>query len=64
MTLDQYLRSGRKSAQDLSDATGLTVASISRIRNGLQKPSYDAIRALVEATGGDVRSDDLLGLAA
>jgi transcriptional regulator with XRE-family HTH domain len=64
MTLDQYIAAGNKTAEQIADATGLTPASISRIRRGLQKPSFDAIRAIVSATEGQVGYEDLLGEAA
>lgn len=64
MTLDQYIVAGSKTAEQIADATGLTPASISRIRRGLQKPSFDAIRAIVSATDGQVGYEDLLGEAA
>lgn len=60
MTLDEYLKSGRKTAEAVAELAGLTEASISRIRRGRQKPSFDAIRGIVEATDGKVQADDLL----
>lgn len=64
MTLDQYIKAGRKSAEQIAVDANLSAASVSRIRKGLQKPSYDAIKAIVAATGGEVRADTLLGIAA
>lgn len=63
MTLDEYLRSGARTVEDVAERAGLTPASISRIRRGQQKPSFDAIRGLVQATDRAVSSDDLLGLS-
>ena len=63
MTLDEHLRAGAQTVEEVSTRSGLTPASISRIRHGQQKPSFDAIRALVEATDHAVTSDDLLGIS-
>lgn len=60
MTLDTYFRKGIKSPAVLARDTGLSAVSISRILYGEQKPSHDAIRAIVEATGGKVTADDLI----
>lgn len=60
MTLDTYFKKGLKSPADLARDTGLSAVSISRILYGEQKPSYDAIAAIVGATGGKVTADDLV----
>ncbi|RXR28642.1 helix-turn-helix domain-containing protein [Sphingobium fluviale] len=60
MRLDTYIASGVMSAADLARKTGLSAASITRIIQGKQKPSFDAIRSIVEATEGNVSADDLV----
>lgn len=62
MTLDEYL--SRNAAQKLAEKTGLSVASLSRMRRGLQKPSMDTMQSLFDATDGLVTPNDFLGIAA
>ncbi|TCD00713.1 XRE family transcriptional regulator [Erythrobacteraceae bacterium CFH 75059] len=60
MTLDEYLsQPGRTAAQLAADAN-TSGATITRLLYGDAKPSADMIRAIVEATGGQVTADDLI----
>lgn len=59
MTLDKYLQGGN-TATALAEAAKTTVASITRILYGEQKPSAEMIRAIVGATNGAVTADDLV----
>jgi len=60
MTLDSYLKSGAMTPADLARRTNLSAASITRILFGEQNASHDAIKAIVEATGGLVTAHDLI----
>lgn len=60
MTLDDFLTTGDMSAADLARETGLSAASITRIRRGEQNISIDVAQLIVAATGGQVTADDLL----
>lgn len=60
MTLDTYLAIPGNTAAALAEKAGTTGASITRILHGEQNPSSDMIRAIVEATGGQVTADDLV----
>lgn len=60
MTLDSFFKSGAMSPADLARETGLSAVSISRILFGEQKPSHDAIKAIVAGTKGKVTADDLV----
>lgn len=62
MTLDEYLKDN--SPQKLAEDTGISEASLSRLRNDKQKPSLDTMQKLFEATGGKVTPNDWLGIAA
>lgn len=60
MTLDDFLKRGTMTAADLARESKLSAVSISRILFGEQKPSHDAIKAIVAATKGKVTADDLV----
>lgn len=60
MRLAQYL-----SREDLTQAAfakkiGRSIATVSRIANGLQKPDTDTVLAIEDATRGAVRFRDLM----
>lgn len=60
MTLDQYLALPGNTAAQLATAAGTSGATITRLLYGDAQPSAEMIRAIVEATGGQVTADDLL----
>lgn len=60
MTLDDYLSRDGHTASALAVKARSTTASITRILYGEQKPSFEMIRAIVEATNGSVTADDLV----
>ena len=60
MTLDEYLSLPDKTAVQLAADAKTTGATITRLLYGEAQPSADMIRAIVEATGGQVTADDLL----
>lgn len=61
MTLDQYLRSdGAPKAAEFGLLTGLSEASISRIRKGEQNITRDVMLAIIKASGGIVTAGDLV----
>jgi|GEM_PF-5808157 len=59
MTLTEYLASGPDSAALLANRCGVSVATISRIKDAKQVPSFQLAHLLVEHTGGKVGFDDL-----
>jgi transcriptional regulator with XRE-family HTH domain len=60
MTLDKYLSLPGKTAAQLAADANTTGATITRLLYGEAQPSADMIRAIVEATSGQVTADDLL----
>lgn len=60
MTLDDYLNAGEMTGADLARETGLSAASITRIRRGEQNISIDVAMQIVTATKGRVTAEDLL----
>ena len=64
MTLTQYMDKHKVTLAELSDRTGLSAASLSRISKGQQNISLDTARAIVAATGGKVTLNDLASLRA
>jgi DNA-binding transcriptional regulator YdaS (Cro superfamily) len=60
MTLDDWIRESGTRPTDLAGKVGLTEASISRIRRGLQTPSLEQAVKIETATGGRVTCAELL----
>jgi len=58
VTLHEYLSQQRGLCRALAKKTGLAQSSISRLSNGLQKPSWEAMAAIDKATGGAVAPAD------
>lgn len=56
-----WLNAGYKTLGELHKATGVTVATLSRIRSNIQKPSPDTLKKLAPALGMDHM--DLLKIA-
>jgi DNA-binding transcriptional regulator YdaS (Cro superfamily) len=63
MNLDTWIRETDTKATDLAERVGLTEASISRIRRGLQTPSLEQAVKISDATGGAVQPHELLPAA-
>jgi transcriptional regulator with XRE-family HTH domain len=65
--MDHPLRKFRNAASpkislaDFADQIGITAASLSRIERGKQNPPVETLRKIVQATGGKVPADALLG---
>jgi hypothetical protein len=60
MTLDEYLSIPGKTASDLASAANTTGATITRLLYGDAQPSAEMIRAIVDATGGQITAHDLI----
>lgn len=60
MTLDEYLSLPGKTAAQLATAANTSGATITRLLYGDAQPSAEMIRAIIEASGGQVTADDLL----
>lgn len=60
--LDQYLSRKRGLQGELSRKLGLGAGTLSSIRNGQRKPSAALAKRIEEATEGEVRATELLGL--
>jgi len=58
--LTAYLRATGQTFDGFGKSVGLSRTSLHRIINGSQKPSADSALAIVEATGGAVRLEDLI----
>jgi transcriptional regulator with XRE-family HTH domain len=63
MTLDDYFAgTGAKTPASLAEEVGISESTLSRIRNGKQNTTRDVILKIIDATGGRVTADGLLGL--
>lgn len=62
--LRTYRRQKSLSLEALADLAGTKKNSLSRIERRLQKPSFDLMRRLVDATDGEVSADALLDAGA
>lgn len=58
--LTAYLRSTGQTFEAFGEIVGLSRTSLHRIISGAQKPSADSALAIVEATAGAVRLEDLI----
>ena len=61
MTLNQYLKEKSITAAAFAERAGLTEATISRIRRGLNRPDWPSMDRIREVTGGDVMPNDFAG---
>lgn len=60
MTLKEYLDHHRLSLKAFGDQCGISPATVLRARDGIVLPNRKTMRAIVEATGGQVTVDDLV----
>lgn len=60
MKLDSWLQEKGITAKGFAVEVGLTGASISRLRRGLQRPTLDTIEAIRTATDGAVDAVDFV----
>lgn len=61
MTLDQFLKlPGSPTAAEFGAKVGISEATISRIRKGLQNITSDVMLAIIAESGGLVTADGLL----
>lgn len=58
--LDRYLTEREMTNAVFGRLVGASEATISRLRNGKQAPSYALVRRISEATGGSVTADAFL----
>lgn len=58
--LDQYLERAGETTTAFAARVGCDIATISRIRRGLQEPALALAARIVEATGNRVGFDDLM----
>jgi DNA-binding transcriptional regulator YdaS (Cro superfamily) len=64
MTLDQFLKSdGAPSPSEFAKAVGVSEVSLWRIRKGEQNITRATIRAIIEASGGQVTAASLVDAA-
>ncbi len=64
MTLAQYLKDNGINQVDFGMKIGLSGASVSRLKRGLQWPDKDTVRRIEVATGGQVTANDFAGMEA
>lgn len=60
MTLDQWLTARGMKATDFASLAGLTKQAVYYYRRNLRFPGPDTLRAIREATGGQVTADDFV----
>jgi transcriptional regulator with XRE-family HTH domain len=58
--LRKYRHEAGKSLQEVAERSKTTRATLSRIENGLQIPSLDLVKRIIEATHGAVTANDFL----
>ncbi len=58
MTLEDYLAREGLSQTEFAQAIGLSEASVSRLVNGLQKPTLDTILTIERVTRNAVKAKD------
>lgn len=59
MTLDAYLKAHPVTASDFAERIGVSPASVTRIRRGVQNITLELASRIVAATGGKVTLEDL-----
>lgn len=64
MTLAQYLKQNGINQVDFGNKIGLSGASVSRLKRGLQWPDKDTVKRIELATGGLVTANDFAGMEA
>lgn len=62
--LRTFRKSRRMSIEQLAKLLDSSIATISRIENGLQDPQPQMMRDIIRLSGGTISADDLLGLSA
>lgn len=58
MQLSEYLASKRIRLQDFADLIGLSVPTVSKLANGVNRPTFATMEAILKATGGEVTAND------
>jgi len=62
--LSSYLAAQGLSVSEFASLVGLSGASVSRLKRGLQWPDKDTVRRIELATGGQVTANDFAGMEA
>jgi DNA-binding XRE family transcriptional regulator len=60
MKLEEWMREQDVDDDGLAAQLGVDRTTVSRIRRGRQKPSWDLVGRIVTTTGGAVKADDFL----
>lgn len=58
--LKAFRRARSLSLDTLAEQANLSKATLSRVENGHQRPSFKAMRALIDASGGALTADDFV----
>lgn len=58
MTLDEYIRSTGTTEAAIAAAAGCSQGSVNKVRNGIINPTFDLLRRISEATGGQFKPGD------
>ena len=58
MTLIDYLRDKNLTDAKFAESAGLSQSQISRLKRGIGRPSFEAMKSITDATGGMVRGSD------
>ena len=62
MKLSEFMQARGISDEELASKIGRTRVSVSRYRRGLETPSAEVIKNLVELSGGEITANELLGI--
>lgn len=60
MTLSDYITTNKLTLAQFGKLVGRSEATISRLTRGLNKPDWETMAAIIEATGGQVTPNDFL----
>lgn len=62
MTLAEYMAANGLDDEAMAEKLSKSRVTVSRYRRGLEIPGSETIKQIVEATGGDVTANELLGI--
>lgn len=60
MQLSEYLASRRIRLRDFAAQVDLSVPTISKLANGVSRPTFETMEAIRKATDGEVTANDFL----
>jgi transcriptional regulator with XRE-family HTH domain len=63
MKLADYLKANKITLETFAKQIGRDTSTISRLARGLNRPDWDTMQAIAEATNGEVQPNDFLEAA-